>query len=57
MVTREAGDWEAVNKLGKQLDLSLYFINKTYNEAMRWAHEITSATRPQPAQKHGSSGH
>lgn len=57
MVAREAGEWEAVNKLGKQLDLSLYFINKTYNEAMRWAHEITSATRPQPPQEHGSSGH
>ena len=56
MVAREAGEWEAVNKLGKQLDLSLYFINKTYNEAMRWAHEITSATRPQPPQEHGFSG-
>jgi len=52
MVAREAGEWEAVNRLGKQLDLSLYFINKTYNEAMRWAHEITSATRPQAQQEH-----
>jgi len=42
MVMREAGDWESVNKLGKQLDLSLYFINKSYNEAMRWAREITN---------------
>lgn len=50
MVMREAGDWEAVTKLGKQLDLSLYFINKTYNEAMRWAHQITSAIPPHPPQ-------
>ncbi|MGA9354520.1 MAG: HDOD domain-containing protein [Terriglobales bacterium] len=43
MVGREAGDWESVTKIGKQLNLSLYFVNKTYNEAMRWAHEVTSA--------------
>jgi c-di-GMP-related signal transduction protein len=43
MIMRELGDWEAVTKLGKQLDLSLYFINTTYNEAMRWAREITSS--------------
>jgi c-di-GMP-related signal transduction protein len=49
MVMREAGDWETVNKLGKQLDLSLYFINKSYNEAMRWAREITSGAAPQSA--------
>ncbi len=50
MLMREAGDWEAVTRLGKQLDLSLYFINKSYNEAMRWAHEITSATASGPPQ-------
>jgi len=49
MVMREAGDWETVNKLGRQLDLSLYFINKSYNEAMRWAREITSGAAPQSA--------
>jgi c-di-GMP-related signal transduction protein len=43
MVAREAGDWQTVTKLGKELNLSLYFVNKTYNEAMRWAHEVTSA--------------
>jgi hypothetical protein len=42
MVAREAGDWEAVVKLGKQLDLSLFFINKIYTEAMNWARQITS---------------
>jgi c-di-GMP-related signal transduction protein len=43
MVAREAGDWESVTKLGRQLNLSLYFVDKTYNEAMRWAHEVTTA--------------
>jgi c-di-GMP-related signal transduction protein len=43
MVAREAGDWQLVTKLGKQLNLSLYFVDKTYNEAMRWAHQVTNA--------------
>jgi EAL and modified HD-GYP domain-containing signal transduction protein len=42
MVAREAGDWEKVTTLGKQLNLSLYFMDKTYSEAMRWAHAITN---------------
>jgi len=36
------GDWEKVTGLGKQLNLSLFFMNKAYNEAMRWAHGVTS---------------
>jgi c-di-GMP-related signal transduction protein len=48
MVAREAGDWEVVTQLGKQLNLSLAFVAETSNEAMRWAHEITNAVRPQP---------
>lgn len=43
MIAREAGDWELVTKLGKQLNLSLAFSNRAYNDAMRWAHEITAA--------------
>lgn len=43
MIAREAGDWQKVTGLGKKLDLSLYFINSAYNEAMRWAHQMTSA--------------
>jgi c-di-GMP phosphodiesterase len=35
MVAREAGDWERVTKVGKELDLSLVFIAASYNEAMR----------------------
>jgi hypothetical protein len=41
MVARETGNWEVVTTLGKQLNLSLYAISQTYNEAMRWAHAIT----------------
>ncbi len=51
MVAREAGNWEVVTNLGKQMNLSLYFISQTYNEAMRWAHQITSVTRPQTVEK------
>jgi EAL and modified HD-GYP domain-containing signal transduction protein len=50
MVAREAGDWERVTKVGKELDLSLVFIAASYNEAMRWAHQLTGAVRPYPSQ-------
>jgi c-di-GMP-related signal transduction protein len=46
MLAREAGEWEAVTKLAKEMDLSLYFINKSYNDSMRWAHEITCTVPP-----------
>lgn len=48
MIAREAGDWEKVTSLGKKLDLSLYFMNSAYNDAMRWARQMTSAI-PQSA--------
>lgn len=41
VLAREAGDWERVTGLGKKLNLSLYSINSAYNEAMRWARQIT----------------
>ena len=50
MVAREAGDWERVTKLGKELNLSVYSMAAIYNEAMRWAHQLTSAVRLQQAQ-------
>jgi len=50
MMAREAGDWGKVTKLGKELSLSLVFIAASYNEAMRWAHQLTEAGHPQPAQ-------
>ena len=46
MVAREAGDWEAVTAQGKKLNVSLLFINRAYNEAMNWAHQITRAAPP-----------
>jgi len=46
MVARETGDWEKVTGLGKQLNLSLYFVDKSYNDALRWAHEVTSEGNP-----------
>ncbi len=49
MVAREAGDWEKVTSMGKQLNLSLYFMDKTYNEALSWAHQVTSEIRPDRA--------
>jgi c-di-GMP-related signal transduction protein len=45
MVAREAGDWGAVTALGKQLNLSLYFMAESYNAAMKWGHQMTSAGR------------
>jgi EAL and modified HD-GYP domain-containing signal transduction protein len=52
MVTRETGDWERVTKLAKELNLSLYFISETYNEALRWAHQVTGIVRPPQPQPH-----
>jgi len=43
MVARETGDWEGVTAQAKKLNLSLPFINRTYNEAMGWGHQLTSA--------------
>jgi c-di-GMP-related signal transduction protein len=47
MVAREDGDWGLVTRLGKQLNLSLSSVAEASNQAMRWAHEITSAARPE----------
>jgi len=47
MVARELGDWEAVAAQGKKLNLSLPHINRTYNEALAWAHQIAGAM-PRP---------
>jgi hypothetical protein len=48
MVAREAGDWERVTQLGKELKLSLSFVAETSNEAMRWAHQITNSAGAPP---------
>jgi len=46
MVAREEGDWEGATQLGRHLNLSLCFIAETSNEAMRWAHQLTSGVAP-----------
>lgn len=46
MLARESGDWESVTKLGKQLNLSLVHVAASYNDAMRWAHQINVSDRP-----------
>lgn len=45
MVAREVGDWGKVNAMGKELNLSLVFIAASYNEAMRWAGQLTGTGR------------
>lgn len=51
MIAREAGQWERVNSLGKKLNLSLYFMNNAYTEAMRWARQVTSLVPQRPEQQ------
>jgi c-di-GMP-related signal transduction protein len=46
MLARESGDWESVTKLGKQLNLSLVHVAASYNDAMRWAHQLNLSGRP-----------
>lgn len=48
MLAREAGEWKTVTNLGKELNLSLYCVNMNYNEAMRWARDVTSGVRADP---------
>jgi c-di-GMP-related signal transduction protein len=43
MVAREKGDWEEVTAQAKKLNLSLPLVNRAYNEAMQWGHQMTSA--------------
>ena len=50
MVAREGGDWGKVTQLGKELNLSLVFIAASFNDALRWAHQLTGTARPEPSQ-------
>ena len=43
MVARETGEWDVVAKRAKTLNLSLPFVNRAFNEAVSWAHQMTSA--------------
>ena len=43
MLAQEAGEWEQVTVQAKKLNLSLAFVNKSYNDSISWAHKMTSA--------------
>jgi EAL and modified HD-GYP domain-containing signal transduction protein len=43
MVSREAGEWDVVARHAKKLNLSLPFVNRGFNDAVSWAHQMTSA--------------
>ncbi len=43
ILAREEGDWEEVTVQAKKLNLSLPFVNRAYNDAMQWAHQMNSA--------------
>jgi EAL and modified HD-GYP domain-containing signal transduction protein len=44
MLARELGEWEDVVGLSRKLNLSLPFVNRSYNDAMVWARDMTSGT-------------
>ncbi len=44
MLAREAGEWDVVARQAKVLNLSLPFVNRSYNEAVTWAHQLTAET-------------
>jgi c-di-GMP-related signal transduction protein len=50
MVSREAGEWDVVARHAKKLNLSLPFVNRSFNEAVSWAHQMTTAA-PREQQK------
>lgn len=43
MLAREAGEWDVVARHAKKLNLSLPFVNRAFNEAVGWAHQMTSS--------------
>ena len=43
MVSRETGEWDVVARHAKKLSLSLPFVNRAFNEAVSWAHQMTTA--------------
>jgi c-di-GMP-related signal transduction protein len=45
MVSRETGEWDVVARHAKKLNLSLPFVNRAFNEAVSWAHQMTAAPR------------
>ncbi|MBZ5685149.1 MAG: HDOD domain-containing protein [Acidobacteriia bacterium] len=43
MVSREMGEWDVVARHAKKLNVSLPFVNRAFNEAVSWAHQMTTA--------------
>jgi EAL and modified HD-GYP domain-containing signal transduction protein len=43
MLAREAGEWDVVARHAKKPNLSLAFLNRSYNEAVSWAYQMTNA--------------
>jgi EAL and modified HD-GYP domain-containing signal transduction protein len=46
-IARETGEWDIVARQARMLNLSLAFVNRAYNEAVTWAHQMTSAAPQQ----------
>jgi c-di-GMP-related signal transduction protein len=42
MLAREAGEWDVVVRHSKKLNLPLSLVNRSYNEAVGWAHQMTT---------------
>ncbi len=42
MLAREAGEWDVVARHAKTLNLSLPFVNRSCNDAVTWAHQMTA---------------
>jgi c-di-GMP-related signal transduction protein len=41
MLARESGNWEQVTVQARKLKLSLPFVNRSFNESMEWARQMT----------------
>jgi EAL and modified HD-GYP domain-containing signal transduction protein len=48
MVSRETGEWDVVARHAKKLNLSLPFVNRSFNEAVSWAHQMTTDAPREP---------
>lgn len=49
IVAREGGEWDVVARQAKKLNVSLPFVNRSYNEAVTWAHQMTTASKNETA--------
>jgi len=51
MLSREEGEWDVVAKHAKKLNLSLPFVNRSFNDAVTWAHQMTNAAPQEKKEK------